>query len=158
MTTETYLPKPTFGSTDFKQNSWQNTSMVLEPERHILELWRVPTTPTGHRLNVNWKLVYRSTPYPSTKFAPFQLLFGRGPRTKQLKLNCMNAKSAKANAKQYADGQNKAKAKDFKVGYKVLVKSKKGKQAGLQLHMNLSHMSSRQRRDRCLHKLHRGWS
>ena len=82
---------------------------------------------------------YRSTPHPSTKFAPFHLLFGRSPRTKfpeipnkldhesaastQAKVN---DKSAKANAKQYADRRNKAKERDFQIGDKVLVKSEKG--------------------------------
>lgn len=81
---------------------------------------------------------YRSTPHPSTKFPPFQLLFGRTPTTKlpeiankadsesavttQAKLN---DKSAKDKAKQYADRRNKAKDKDLKIGDKVLVKSEK---------------------------------
>ena len=82
---------------------------------------------------------YQSTPHPSTKFAPFHLLFGRSPRTKfpeipnkldhesaastQAKVN---DKSAKANAKQYADRRNKAKERDFQIGDKVLVKSERG--------------------------------
>ena len=82
---------------------------------------------------------YRSTPHPSTKFSPFQLLFGRSPRTKlsetpnkadtgsavttQAKLN---EQSAKAKAKQYADHRHKTKEiRDFKIGDRVLVKSEK---------------------------------
>ena len=38
----------------------------------------------------------------------------------------VNDKSAKANAKQYADRRNKAKERDFQIGDKVLVKSEKG--------------------------------
>ena len=97
---------------------------------------------------------YRSTPHPSTKFSPFQLLFGRSPRTKppeipnkadtesavttQAKLN---DKSAKAKAKQYADHRNKAKEiRDFKIGDRVLVKSEK--MGNSQVHNSISTRAS----------------
>ena len=100
---------------------------------------------------------YRSTPHLSTKFPPFQLLFGRSPRTKLPEIaNKANQESAettqakpKANAKQYDDRRNKAKRQDFKIGDKVLVKNEKWK-TSLQLHINPSHILSRQRQDLCL--------
>ena len=75
---------------------------------------------------------YRSTPHPSTKFSPFQLLFGQSPRTKLLEIpNKADTKSAvttqaklndkSAKAKQYADHRNKAK----EIRDRVLVKSEK---------------------------------
>jgi hypothetical protein len=119
---------------------------------------------TAHLEGKNWRQEmhkflrqYRSTPHPSTKFPPFQLLFGRSPRTKLPEIaNKANQESAettqakpKANAKQYADRRNKAKRQDFKIGDKVLVKNEKW-ETSLQLHINPSHILSRQRQDLCL--------
>ena len=93
---------------------------------------------TGHLEGKNWcqeemhKFLrqYRSTPHPSTTFAPFQLLSSQSPRTKfpkiPNKLDHESAVSTQAKLKQHADHQKKAKKRDFKVGDKVVVKSEKG--------------------------------